>query len=220
MRYVSGVRSLATDDDLRQTIVDGLNGVSMPNHRNLSTSEVDSIVRQVRRFQKAGLTSKFQRASSEDSQQLRDRWIEERLQDTQAIAIDEPDTTDQKELSLSLGRRLFHEVGCVKCHPLEKNQGIGTVHFDSVGRQIQPRRFGRDPLKRVGLFREIYARISLGIPGTPHSSLSPDGREKDLEHLVLFVQSIQEASSESKLPENSTNYSRFLETETTPQPNP
>jgi cytochrome c553 len=218
MRYVSGVRSLATDDDLRHTIVNGLIGVSMPNHRNLSATEIESIVRQVRRFQQAGLTARFEKSHYKDSPQIRDRWIDERFKDTQSIKIDEPQSTGETEFAS--GRRLFLEIGCVKCHPLETNLETVTAQFDSLGRQVQPRRFGLEPLKRNGSFRELYARIVLGIPGTSHPALSPINRKADLEHLVLYVQSIQGTPRDFKNVKDSTNYGRFLKNETTPQFNP
>ncbi len=51
MRYISDLNRIATHGDIRQTILHGLNGTSMPAFKRLAQAELDQLVRQVRRFQ-------------------------------------------------------------------------------------------------------------------------------------------------------------------------
>jgi tetratricopeptide (TPR) repeat protein len=55
MRYVSTRNRVASDEDLRQTILRGLSGVSMPGFPELSQPEVDALLQVVRGLQRIGL---------------------------------------------------------------------------------------------------------------------------------------------------------------------
>ena len=188
---ISSKNGLASDADLVETIRRGQPGTSMPAFKQLSDSEVASLVVVLREFMIAGLRSRYrsefpsiQKADSLDESQ----WVAARSQASQPISI--PDFSNTVGLA-ARGREVLREAGCIGCHevPGEANRVKGRL-FDSLGRPIHPPNLGLDAFHGGDEPSAIYKRITLGIPGTPHPSLVPK-QEGNIESLVAYIISMR-----------------------------
>lgn len=260
MRYVSGVRSLATDEDLRKTIVKGLEGVSMPGFPQLPANEIEALIREVRRFQKLGLEAAYdrnRRASSNsgaanpvadtagavigndsdmqnsETQNSEIMWVANRWRDTEQLTL--PDWLMQSDVnsptaalakghggnsnqgngdasksideSLVKGAAIFRKMGCQSCHTTEDSTKAKRLQFnDSLGRTLSARNLSKEPLRRGVDRREIYWRIFLGIPGTPHPKVEGSLADDDARSLVDYVADLAQSAEGLK----STNHSRRI----------
>ncbi|AMV33519.1 Cytochrome c [Pirellula sp. SH-Sr6A] len=220
MRYVSGIRSLATDEDLRKTIAEGLQGVSMPGFSQLPPDEIDALVREVRRLQRVGLEVAFKRrlqldettSAGETSAQA---WIEARWRDVEAlpiptwltassIALSSDDTGEIKPAQLSAGAELFRKFACLNCHAGHDSGPITSTQFnDAIGRTIIARRFQNEPMRRGTDPIELYRRIFLGIPGTLHPKVLGELSDKETRALIDYVIALAKTA-----PSSGTNHNR------------
>lgn len=99
------------------------------------------------------------------------------------------------------GARVFHELGCAKCHGSE-GRGDGPVAadlVDSLGRPVRPGDLASGLYKSGSRPEDLYRTIIEGVPGTPMIGYGdalitrrPDGTRDDLRAwaLVAFVQSL------------------------------
>ncbi|HUP80467.1 MAG TPA: c-type cytochrome, partial [Pirellula sp.] len=196
MRYVSSVRGLATDEDLAKTITKGLYGASMPAFPQLSKDEVISVIGRLRAFQRNGLRNRYQaRSNAEIDTSGQEDWIQVRMEP--GPALDLPSIAEPTDQSIQVGKYLFQELACNKCHQ-QSNLDRSPLFNDSMGRTIHARNSATEPMRRGRDPSELYKRIVLGIPGTPHPSLS--GLEPNayvaLAHFVISI-SISEQSSQT-----------------------
>ncbi|XZE46812.1 c-type cytochrome [Pirellulaceae bacterium SH467] len=220
MRYVSGVRSLATDEDLRKTIAEGLQGVSMPGFPQLRSDEIDALVREVRRLQRMGLEAASKRrlqadASTSESEMDANAWVEARWRDVETLPIpkwlSEPsiatlsnDSEEVDQASVAAGADLFRKVGCHSCHAGHDSGPVASTQFnDSLGRTITARRFQNEPMRRGVDPAELYRRIFLGMPGTPHPNVEGGLSDEEIRALIDYVVTLARAASNS-----GTNHSR------------
>ncbi len=144
-------------------------------------------------------TRRVARRKAEDGDSERN-WIQQRLVPSEQLAIPlgieaiaTMDLTEvREEVSLAAGAKLFRQTGCHLCHAdsidaiTDDIQTMTTTLFDSLGRPIQARDLLREPFRRGNSAVEIYQRLVLGIPGTPHPALS-DLDQDQLKQLVLYV---------------------------------
>ncbi len=219
MRYVSAINGLATDEDLRITIEKGLQGVSMPAFSHLSRAKIDALVKKVRQFQRAGLVERYRRfthpAAEGDSIVRMDTWIYSRLVPSEVLQIPTAiterangvESSVDVQQSRALAKELFARVGCAACHAVGVSPATGTASlFDSLGYPIQPRHFRREPFRRGASSMELYRRILLGMPGTPHPA-TIGLTDMDTAALISYV---QEAAGTAQPPK--TNYQRWFST--------
>lgn len=184
MRYVSGEGGLATDQDLQRTIRSGLGGVSMPAYPNLDDAQLTQLIEVIREFQQVGLEATWQALADADVDLdvPKERWVLERLKPASEIVV--PEFAEPTPMQLLHGKRLFQDVGCVSCHPADAQAMPDLFTID--GKDIDSRDLVRDPFRGGSTLPDIFKRITLGIPGTPHPALKSDSVE-DIIALVHFV---------------------------------
>ena len=219
MRYVSGANSLANDLDIATTIRKGLEGVSMPGFRQFAEQEIETLVQQVRRFQREGHRIKFRRqnatiasaATNVESNQLKaveqeNALIESRMQG--GPTIPDVELLSSTESRRKVGEEVFSRLGCIQCHRTSAESSI-RLFGDSMGRTLRARDFITEPMRRGNDRQEIYRRIVLGMPGTPHPALASSldlASPLDIEQisaLICFVQSLVPTNLQP-----TTNYER------------
>lgn len=217
MRIVSAENQLATDDDLRRTILRGLGGGAMPAFPELSSAEVDDLVAQVRRFQRDGLAEQFadavhnSRTGESETNQVDvpdaatlsndgvtvEQWIERRLRPSAVVSL--PDSAGPLQLTTrETAEALFVSSGCGSCHAVSSIDTLADGNrslalFDSLGRPIQARRLEHDEFRGGNDAESIYRRLKLGIPGTPHPALS-GADEQALLQLVSLVMELNQVT--------------------------
>lgn len=184
LKYISSISGIGTEADVRQTVVEGLRGTSMPSFRQLSEREVEMLVQQVLKFQG------FVRSKSES--------VQSNISTHPAPVQDWTIATSD---DLSEGREQFKSLGCVQCHS-DTYSKSNRIFIDRLGRTVSARNLFTEPLRRGSELHEIYLRIVCGIPGSPHpQTVTTSGM--DLRPLVHYVQSLLPANYPA-----TTNYAR------------
>ncbi len=197
MRYVSSLNGLATDEDLRRVIRQGLTGVSMPGNRLLSDQDVIHLIQLIREFQRAGLDEQYAANLAKSDTTLedsdREAWIARRWLPGEVLEI--PEFTQPTDEQLLRGKLIFNRSGCNQCHPLDGTLPLRL--FDTAGLPLVSRNLQTDALRGGTERSEIYKRIVVGMPGTPHPAFVSDTPEEtiDLVHYVAALQNPEPAKS-------------------------
>lgn len=191
MRMISSKNGVANDADIARSVRRGQTGTSMPAFTQFSEAQVASLVEVLRQFMVLGLHEKWKNevASDDGSDSLTEaQWVIARSQASEPIAI--PSLSNFAG-SAARGLEVFRGAGCVGCHEVsgEVNR-VRTRLFDSLGRPLHPPNLSLDAFHGGDEPSEIYKRITLGIPGTPHPALAP-ALDGDLESLVAYIVSIR-----------------------------
>jgi len=155
-RYVSTSNGVATDEDLRRVIVNGLNGSGMPAFNQLSEHQVQSLV-----------------------DVLGFLW-KQRPPAGEVIAV--PVRPAASAALITEGRKVFGDQ-CSGCHGAGgRGDGPNADSIkDSFGNPVHPRKLVSEPLKGGSSPAQVYRRIAAGIPGgngewlmPPFNALGPE----------------------------------------------
>lgn len=159
--------SLPTDEDLFQTVSQGLHGTGMIGQNFLSEGERRAVVAYLKTFSK--------RFESEKPQE--------------PISIPEPPRR-APEL-IAKGKALYQMAGCFACHGTE-GRGDGPAAEglkDDWGFPIQPADLTR-PLKRGSSAEAIYKTLVTGLDGTPMPSYEGALSDNEFWALSFYVASL------------------------------
>ena len=132
-----------TDTDLFTTIERGMPGTAMPSFNFLNPDELKDIVGYVKDLGN--------------------------INNSNSVPIEIPDEISKTDESLKLGKSIYTEIGCNKCHG-EKGTGDGpssNVLVDSWGYPIIPRDFTSGVYLGGGQAQDLYLRFAGGMDGTP-----------------------------------------------------
>ncbi|MCY2985342.1 MAG: cytochrome c [Planctomycetota bacterium] len=212
-RYVSASNGLATDSDLINVIRSGLPGTSMPAFPELSNREWDLLLPVLREFHRLGVEASLKGlALSKDEL---DDLLAAKTRPTKQLDI--PVVPNDFEAAIRRGELLFQTTGCRHCHthPGASQYASNRIrHFDESGHPILARDLSTDPLKGGESLDDIYRRIALGIPGTPHPSFA--GSPSETMDLATYVLSI--ANDEKSPSTNDTRRRRLVDSSFKGQP--
>ncbi|MCC6509536.1 MAG: c-type cytochrome [Pirellulaceae bacterium] len=188
IRFVSATNALALDEDLKQTIRHGQSGGAMPAFPKLSDAEVQSIVLLLREFRLLGLKETYEREVAAGSAiDAWEPWMMARTEPSQPLPIPELPSSPE---SIQRGGQLFQTVGCVNCHAQRDSLPMNAL-FDSLGRPTPAPNLATDRLRGGDKPADLYKRIKLGLPGTPHPALV-DVSESDVVALVGYLITISQ----------------------------
>jgi len=158
-----------TDDDLRNTIRDGLPGTSMPGWKTiLKDEEIDGLIKKIKQF---------------------GEWDEEELELT---AINQGTVIASSPASIQRGKKVFTKA-CVQCHG---NEGRGNITSgkrlkDDWQNRIWPRNLTRPETWRATKTAEdVFNRVSGGIRGTPmpeHTTTMKTNDRWDVANYVMAL---------------------------------
>lgn len=193
-KFMLGTTStgIPSDDDLVYLMKHGIPGTAMPAFDNLSEEEQRAIAHHVRRLAYSGLYAKRYQliARDEDPDPIEiHEWTAKQL--VVGEPLDLPaNLAKPGPAALAHGKEIFLK-NCASCHGNEgKGDGkdVATLKNDN-GVPTRPRDLARGIFKGGGEADRLFARISLGMPGTP----MPDLRilpAEDRADLVHFVRSL------------------------------
>ncbi len=163
-----------TDEDIFRTIRDGLTGTSMPGWGDvLSDGEIRELVTYIKKF--AGVEEKVSATVGTGKQ------------------------VSSSEENIRKGKELFVDR-CSECHGEAGHGDANKVLRTDWGERVWPRDLTKPWTYRRGSEeKEIFTRISTGIPGTPMPSFADPENKKGLTeeerwHVVNYVRSIQKES--------------------------
>jgi cytochrome c len=191
-RVVSTKNRVPSDEDLLQVISHGMPGSAMFAFGHLPEEDRRALVGQVRRLTSEALLEKEKRQARERGEEVDEKELAATLADflTPGERLPVPaDLPAPSPESVARGRALYQEKGCVPCHG-PKGVGDGAQdQRDDSGVPIRPRDFGRGLFKGGYSPGQLYARLVLGMPGSPMPA-SLNLSAADAGHLINFMLSL------------------------------
>jgi mono/diheme cytochrome c family protein len=198
-RFASTDNGIPTDDDLMHILKKGIEGASMPAFPQLRDEEHLAIINHVRQLARKGLYERLLKEAKAKEDDGGDEVnltqiaanVDKRSQVGQPLKLPEsfPDASSN---SLSNGKRVF-QTACASCHgPEGRGDGPQTKDPKFVnenGTKAYPRDLTAGIYKVGGEHQKLYARIMLGIPGTPMPA-SSNLPARDILDLVNYVRSL------------------------------
>jgi mono/diheme cytochrome c family protein len=165
--------ALPTARDLFETVTRGMPGSSMPSYDFLSEEERWEVVRYIQ----------YLTAVTDEAGKRVNLFERAEAAGEQAESIEVPPEPPLTFDSLTRGKTLFNQFGCMACHG-ETGAGDGpaaVVSLDFWGFPLPPRDFNSGAFRGGSSGRDIYLRIAAGLPGTtmpPYSDevMNPDDR--------------------------------------------
>jgi mono/diheme cytochrome c family protein len=200
-RLVSTTNLVPSDDDLMRTLERGMPGSSMFSFGHLSLDERKALVAHVRGLVRQGMEDRFKREAVEFGEepdlQAMAEIVKERT--TPGANVELPDEWPAEDAaSIERGRDLYVKATCASCHG-ETGKGDGVqVQQDELGMPIRPRDYTRGVFKGGRDRGPLYARVALGVPGTPMPS-SPALTPDEIVDLVHFIRSLSDAATEAQV---------------------
>jgi mono/diheme cytochrome c family protein len=192
-----------TDEDLMYVIRHGIPGTSMPPFDALTDDERRAVARHVRRLAHAGLYARLveqaRKDEEPDEEELRRISQKTAQQLTPGSPLAIPELPEPTAEVLARGNAVFQR-NCATCHG-PKGAGDGPQVKDMKNENnwpTRPRDLARGIFKCGGEPGRVYARIALGMPGTPMpgtlATIPPD-QLLDLTTFVLSLSKRDEASA-------------------------
>ncbi|MBT3308836.1 MAG: hypothetical protein HOL04_08055 [Gammaproteobacteria bacterium] len=206
---------LPRDEDLFRTIEQGLDGTGMPGWGTLlSDEQISSLIPVIKSFDVAASWPP-EEAEEEDYDEDSGRYLK---QDFQVITEREPEQGQQPYTPESIAQgKVAFDKSCTECHGDTGRGNIlsGKQLADDWGNRIWPRDLtkpwtwratnvttGETPeVSRQQTVRNIYTRLSIGIPGTPmpaHRATEEGNKDpvplEDRWHIANYVYSLRETT--------------------------
>ena len=201
--------NLVRDEDLFHTIKNGLPGTGMPGWGSLlSDTQINSLLPVIKRFD---FTAAWAPEDADDEEFDEDGYYKKDDFRVEATIESRDGQIPYSDESIAKGREAF-DAACKECHGDEGRGNIisGKRLEDDWGFRIWPRNLtapwtwratnaaGSDETARDTTIRNIYQRLSIGIPGTPMPShrAQTEGDEdpvslEDRWHIANYVYSLR-----------------------------
>ncbi len=199
-RLISTLNHVPTDDDLMRVIVNGMPGSAMlPVAAQLNEADRKSIVAHVRELTRKGLEARFRKQAEQDGEEVDldnlKEFVDARINPDSVLETPRDLPAMSKE-SVARGLVQYSKV-CVACHGAT-GKGDGTqVQRDEFGTPIRPRDLTRGIFKGGRSSEQLYARIFLGIPGSPMPS-SSTMKPEEVGDLINYVQSLSDVAATAR----------------------
>jgi mono/diheme cytochrome c family protein len=181
-----------TDEDLFETLRRGIPGSAMPSFAHLSEEELRALIAHVRLLTRTGIYDRVRHKAVDDGDDYL-AGVSKRVDSLSQVGavIDIPTyfpaaTPD----SLANGRELYQK-NCAACHgPQGHGDGpqVATMKNDD-GWPTRPRDFTSGVFKGGAEPAKLYARIVVGMPGTPMPACS-HLKPAELGDLINYVRSL------------------------------
>lgn len=200
-RLVSTTNLIPSDDDLMHTLEHGMPGSSMFSFAHVSLDGRKALIAHIRGLVRQGLEDRITREAAEFGEKPDPKEMAEMVKErTQPGTSLEPLKTWPAEdaASLARGRELYVKATCAACHG-DTGKGDGVqVQKDEMGMPIRPRDYTRGVFKGGRDREPLFARITLGVPGTPMPS-SPALKPAEIADLVHYIRSLSDPATETRM---------------------
>lgn len=198
-KFATTANGIPTDDDLKRVIHRGIPGSAMPAFPQLTDDEVAAVIDHVRVLTRNGLYERLYKKGKADADKNGEDFDPSDLRRKVDASVGQPLAIPKafapmSNDSVARGRQVFTREGCVKCHGPE-GRGDGPQLQDPSfknddGSPARPRDLTLGLYKGGGDKEHLYARVILGIPGTPMPAASSTLRQnqRDVDDLLNYVQ--------------------------------
>lgn len=176
-RLVRSANGVPTRDDLRDVLLRGMPGSSMPSWAHLSEKDRELLTDEVIRLLRTGIRERYI-ASLKNDEQLTDEEIA--AEDVQAeirtfvegrttpdALTEVPDVPPSNQAAVARGREAYIKQSCHSCHGNEAKGDGAQKMVDDEGFATRPRDLTRGIFKGGHDTASLYRRIAYGMPGTP-----------------------------------------------------
>ncbi|MCS5632737.1 MAG: cytochrome c, partial [Pirellulaceae bacterium] len=200
MRLATSSNMIASADDIKLVLLNGIPNTSMQSWKQLSAGLIDRLVAEVQQMQILGARQRVSAVlkedgllvdgdgnlSSEGQQAVIDYTTQQTVPTQRWVA---PPILRSSASVLEDGRELYLKQNCHKCHGDQGEGSFGVDLVDDKGFPTFARDLIRDPYKAGSEFDTIARVIRLGMPGTvmPSSGALSDD---ELGKITVYVQSL------------------------------
>jgi mono/diheme cytochrome c family protein len=203
IRLATSSNMIASGDDIKAILLNGVPNTSMPSWKQLSAGLIDRLVTEVQQLQVLGAQQRVSAVLKEDGllvdsdgnlnsegqQEVTDYTTQHTVPTAAWIS---PPILRSSATVLEDGRKLYLKQNCHKCHGAQGEGSFGVDLVDDKGFPTFARDLSRDPYKAGSDFETIARVIRLGLPGTmmPSSGALSDD---ELGRITVYVQSLAKA---------------------------
>ncbi len=181
-RLVSTSAAVPTDDDLKMVIRNGMPGSAMFAFGHLSDADIQALVGQVRSLIRAGVESRLRQAATDRGDEIDVAELNEAVDRVtkQGDPITIPDRfPEPTKESIARGQELYRsaKASCAACHGQEGKGDGQQAQLNDDGMPNRPRDFSSGLFKSGRERKQLYARLTRGLPGSPmpaNTSLQPE----------------------------------------------
>ncbi len=190
-RLVTTTNGFPSRDDIRAVIRNGIPGTAMPAFAELSEEQIEQLVEVTYSLRqegfREGLVASFEAFDEPLEDDVIAEIMERRGSAGPAVAVpDWPSDTDEQRVA---GRELYERATCNRCHGEDGRGARGLMLLDDRGQRTAPRDLVADPMKGGSDRSALFARLRLGMPGTPHPA-NPTLSDQELISLVEYSLSL------------------------------
>lgn len=201
-KFATTKNGIPTDADLKNVIRCGIPGSAMPAFPQFTDEESEAIIAHVRNLCWNGAYARFLKKAIKDYDDGGDdpNPLKIATQATEFCKVEAPIPVPatyppSTPESIARGRKIYL-ASCVSCHG-DKGKGDGPQVKDlknEDGTPNVPRDLTRGVFKGGGDPHVLYARIRLGIPGTPMPA-TPTLKDPEMFDLINYVRSLSSGSA-------------------------
>jgi mono/diheme cytochrome c family protein len=197
-KFANTTNAIPSDDDLHGLLLRGIPGSAMPDFQQLTQAQRDALVAHVRQLTWRGTYERLLQKAKKDYEDGGDDVNPSKIAKAAdaacavgpALAI--PEIRPRPE-SLAKGQEIFNKV-CAACHgPGGLGDGPQTKDPKFVnenGSPATPRNLTSGLYKGGSDDKHLYARLFLGIPGTPMPASGTAYKPEEIADLVVFVRNL------------------------------
>jgi mono/diheme cytochrome c family protein len=189
-KFATTLNGVPTDENLLAVLKRGIPGSAMPSFGDLPEEQLKLLVGHVRDLNYAGLYGRVEAKQKKDDD-LDPVQLHQQVAKltTPGEPLPIPAFTEATPASLANGKKVY-DTSCASCHG-PKGQGDGPQEMkDDDGKPTRPRDLTRGQYKGGGTKPDLYARLVLGIPGTPmpaSTTLKPEEVQDVLNYVLSLA---------------------------------
>jgi mono/diheme cytochrome c family protein len=214
LHLATSINLVASADDIKQVLLDGVPNSSMQSWKELSGGLIDQLVSEIQQMQITGARHRVTLVLKEDGLlvdsdgNLNTEGQKAVVNYTAQQTVPTQRWVAPRRLAISTGiladgRKIYLKQNCHKCHGNEGEGSFGVDLVDDKGFPTFARDLIRDPYKAGSHFDDVSRVISLGMPGTVMPS-SVSLSDVELAKLTHYVQSLAKSP-----PQQLSNIQRY-----------
>jgi len=197
-KFASTTNAIPSDEDLHGILIRGIPGSAMPAFPQLTVAERNALIVYIRQFTWRGTYERLLKKAQKDYDDGGDDVSPPKIaKATDAACVVGPGLAipeiKPRAESLAKGQEIFNKV-CAACHgPGGLGDGPQTKDpkfMNENGSPATPRNLTSGLYKGGDDDKHLYARLFLGIPGTPMPASGTAYKPEEIADLVVFVRNL------------------------------